>query len=201
MISTACTPAGLVNRGFIALTGPNATAVPLALIRRPSGHSPATSASPNTRRPALHSGPCFIPRGLLDDLRHSFSASFSSVDEVPVNVVCSVTDETYQELINRAPGRLVVVDFYAEWCKPCKKLAPLLTKMAVMHPYVVIATYKCDKTRPTLPKSLGVTSFPTFLLYRDGERIGMLKGANSAGELMQIVANHDKQAAANESAL
>jgi thioredoxin-like negative regulator of GroEL len=73
--------------------------------------------------------------------------------------------------------------------------------MAVMHPYVVIATYKCDKTRPTLPKSLGITSFPTFLLYRDGERIGMLKGANSAGELMQIVANHDKQAAVNESAL
>mmetsp|Transcript_19428 Transcript_19428/g.49901 ORF Transcript_19428/g.49901 Transcript_19428/m.49901 type:complete len:193 (-) Transcript_19428:88-666(-) len=133
-----------------------------------------------------------LARGLLDDLRHSFSASFSSVDEAP-QLVHSITEEEYSDFIGRFPGQLVVVDFYAEWCKPCKKITPLLTKMAALNPNVVFATYECDKARPALPKALGVTSFPTFLLYREGERIGMLKGVNSAGELMQVVAGHNKR--------
>lgn len=92
----------------------------------------------------------------------------------------------------RDDGQLVVVQFHAEWCKPCKATIPLVRKLARKHRKVIFGSYECDKSRPLLPKSVGITAFPAFIMYRAGEKIGMLKGSTCLGELMRIVENHDQ---------
>jgi len=118
--------------------------------------------------------------------------SLSTQDEVDVDPLEDVNEDNYEEFITKmSDDRLVVVEFQAEWCAPCKKVEPLVRKLALAHPYVTFGRYQCDKSKPAHPKSLGISSFPAFLMYRNGQKIGMLKGSTCVGELMSIVGNHN----------
>jgi len=77
----------------------------------------------------------------------------------------------------------VLVDFYAEWCGPCKSIAPALEEMAAAFDgKCVIAKVDVDESRE-LAMQYGVRSVPSFVIFKDGEVVDMKTGASSKGEL------------------
>lgn len=85
--------------------------------------------------------------------------------------------EEWATVQESAEDKLIVLDFTASWCAPCQRIAPVYEEIANETPDVIFL--KCDVDElGELAAELGVTSMPTFMLFRSGEVIGMLRGAN-----------------------
>jgi thioredoxin len=83
--------------------------------------------------------------------------------------------EEFMEAID--DERLVVVDFYAQWCGPCKAIAPILEKMAEEFKNDTVF-YKVDVDNADKEVTVAINAMPTFIFYRRGEQIDMFEGAN-----------------------
>jgi thioredoxin len=93
--------------------------------------------------------------------------------------------EDFMEAIN--DKRLVVVDFYAQWCGPCKRIAPILVDMAEEFKDDAVF-YKVDVDKADKEVTIEINAMPTFIFYRGGKQLDMLEGANPK-KLHQIVEN------------
>lgn len=71
----------------------------------------------------------------------------------------------------------VLVDFYADWCGPCKVIAPVLDELAADHVgHLLVAKLDTDQA-PQVSARLGIRGIPTLILYRDGREVGRQTGA------------------------
>jgi thioredoxin 1 len=97
-----------------------------------------------------------------------------------------VTDSTFQDevLSSTVP---VVVDFWAEWCGPCKMIAPLLTEAADEYAdRVTVAKINIDEN-PNTPNKFGIRSIPTLMLFKDGSVQAQKLGAMSKSQLTEFL--------------
>src|SRR5580704_988313 len=79
----------------------------------------------------------------------------------------AVTDETFEQDVLKAEGP-VLVDFWAEWCGPCKQIAPALEQISgELAGHVTIAKLNIEES-PTIPTRYGVRGIPTMMLFKDG---------------------------------
>jgi thioredoxin 1 len=85
------------------------------------------------------------------------------------------TDATFARDVLTASGP-VVVDFWAEWCPPCRALEPILEQLAVERPDVTVLNIDAD-AKPDAVVAYGAMSLPTIKVFRDGEVVGTLIGA------------------------
>ena len=98
--------------------------------------------------------------------------------------IITLTTSTFDETIASADTP-VVVDFWAEWCGPCKMIAPILSEIATEQSgKVTIAKLKVDEN-PDLAMRFNVMSIPTLLVFRNGEVAKRLVGAKGKGQLLQ----------------
>ena len=74
-------------------------------------------------------------------------------------------------------GRMVIVDFFAEWCGPCKMIAPAIEKLAKEYPSVIFAKVDVDEVKE-VAQTAGIQAMPTFKAYRDMNEIGSVRGAD-----------------------
>ena len=81
----------------------------------------------------------------------------------------------------------VVVDFWAEWCGPCKQIAPALDEIAgEMDGKVAIAKVNIDEN-PNTPGKYGVRGIPTLMMFKGGELIATKVGAQPKGKLVEWI--------------
>ncbi len=80
--------------------------------------------------------------------------------------IIKVTTENFETEILNAKGK-ILVDFYADWCGPCKMLSPILEKISLEHPECKICKINVDEST-TLAQKYGVMSIPTVLVFEDG---------------------------------
>ena len=81
----------------------------------------------------------------------------------------------------------VVVDFWAEWCGPCKMIAPILEEIAGEHDGIVIAKLNVDEN-PQTSATYGITSIPTLNVYKGGQIVKTIVGAKPKAALLADLA-------------
>jgi len=96
--------------------------------------------------------------------------------------VIDVTEATFQaEILDRSATIPVVVDFWAEWCAPCRQLTPLLEKTAAKHEGKVVLTKVDTDAHPALSQRYGISGIPAVKAFVDGEVVDEFVGAVSPG--------------------
>lgn len=99
--------------------------------------------------------------------------------------VIHVGENNFQEVING--NKTVLIDFFADWCGPCKRMAPLMERFAEEHPDIAVAKINIEDA-PELAEQYGVMSIPTFVLIKDGKTAAKTVGAMHYEELAPFVA-------------
>jgi thioredoxin 1 len=100
----------------------------------------------------------------------------------------AVTDDTFETDVLKAEGP-VLVDFWAEWCGPCKMIAPALEEIgAEFAGRVTVAKVNIDEN-PGTPNAYGVRGIPTLILFKDGKPAATKVGAAPKSQLKEWVAN------------
>ena len=98
-----------------------------------------------------------------------------------------VTDDSFDADVLKS-ATPVLVDFWAEWCGPCKQIGPALEQIAdELAGQVVVAKVNIDDS-PTVPSKLGVKGIPTLMLFKDGQMASMKVGAMPKGKIMEWLA-------------
>ena len=94
----------------------------------------------------------------------------------------AVTDATFEtEVVNSALP--VLVDFWADWCQPCKMIAPIVDELSDEYDGVVKFTKVDVDSNPNTPMSLGIRSIPTLIVFRNGQPVEQIVGAMPKAQL------------------
>ncbi|HEY6335313.1 MAG TPA: thioredoxin TrxA [Alphaproteobacteria bacterium] len=97
-----------------------------------------------------------------------------------------VSDTSFEADVLKAPGP-VLVDFWAEWCGPCKQIAPALEDLAKdLGAKVTVAKLNIDEN-PTTPQKYGVRGIPTLMLFKGGQVAAMKVGSLAKSKLYEWV--------------
>jgi thioredoxin 1 len=102
------------------------------------------------------------------------------------NKIKVITDDSFESDVINA-SQVVLVDFWAPWCGPCKALAPTLDEIAEEYDGKVIIAKINVEENEQMPPKYGVRGIPTILLFKDGEVVATKMGALSKAELSTFI--------------
>ncbi|CAM3181202.1 Thioredoxin-1 [Xenorhabdus nematophila F1] len=110
-------------------------------------------------------------------------------DDVVNAGIVHLSDSDFNEDKLNLKG-IVLVDFWAEWCGPCKMIAPILDEIASDYAgKLTVAKLNVDDHTGTAPK-FGIRGIPTMILFKDGEKVAVKVGALSKTQLKEFLEPH-----------
>ena len=102
--------------------------------------------------------------------------------------IAEVTDQNFEAMVLQAEGP-VVVDFWAEWCAPCRQIAPIIGAIAEEYAdQVTVLKMNIDES-PQTPGKYGVRAIPTVLAFKGGQVVQQLQGARPKSAFDEMVSN------------
>ena len=96
--------------------------------------------------------------------------------------VVSITNDNIEELLNS--GRTLLIDFYADWCGPCRMVAPIVDQIAEEKTDIAVDKINIDE-QPELAEKYGVMSIPTLIVIKDREVVNKGTGVQPKGKLLE----------------
>jgi thioredoxin 1 len=103
--------------------------------------------------------------------------------------IVHVTDASFDEEVLKS-GKPVLVDYWAEWCGPCKAIAPVLDELASDYDgRLQIAKMNVDEN-PDVPGKLGIRGIPTLIMFKNGSEVARLTGARPKAQLTAFLDGH-----------
>ena len=100
--------------------------------------------------------------------------------------ISDVTDATFESEVLKS-ATPVLVDFWAEWCGPCKAIAPIIKEIADDNgEKLKVVKINIDES-PQTPGTYGIRSIPTILMFKDGQVVSQLTGARPKGDFEELV--------------
>lgn len=100
--------------------------------------------------------------------------------------VAELTDSTFEAEV-AAADRPLLVDFWAEWCQPCKAIAPVIERVAAEHGDKLRVATVDIQTNPATPQRFGIMSIPTLILFKRGRPVLQLVGQNDASNVERLL--------------
>ena len=97
--------------------------------------------------------------------------------------VIKVNQNNFDEIL--ASEKPALLDFYADWCGPCRMVAPVIEEIAREHPEYVVGKINVDES-PELAQKYGVFSIPTLAVVKDGRIAGRMTGAKPKEKILEL---------------
>ena len=100
--------------------------------------------------------------------------------------ILNLTDEDFDTQVLQA-SQPTLVDFWAEWCAPCRAIAPIVKELAEEYgDKIKVVKINIDES-PQTPGNYGIRSIPTVLAFKDGQVVSQLTGARPKGDFKELV--------------
>lgn len=107
--------------------------------------------------------------------------------------ISAVTDASFEQDVLKS-GEPVLVDFWAEWCGPCRMIAPILEQVATENAGKIKVVKLNVDENPGTPPKFGIRGIPTLILFKNGQIAGTQVGAVHKAQLTAFISPHISQA-------
>ena len=97
--------------------------------------------------------------------------------------VIKVTKDNFEEIIG---GKVVLLDFYADWCGPCRMVSPIVDEIANERADITVGKINVDD-EPELAEAFGVVSIPTLVVMKDGKVTNQSAGARPKAQILALL--------------
>ena len=105
------------------------------------------------------------------------------------DTIVKLTDSEFENQVIKSE-KPTLVDYSADWCGPCKMIAPILEEVSTeMSDKIIIGKLNVDENSQTPPK-YGIRGIPTLMIFKDGNAVGTHVGALSKSDLIQFIENN-----------
>ena len=98
--------------------------------------------------------------------------------------VVKLNKDNFKEFVNSE--KKVLVDFYADWCGPCRMLSPIVDQIADERDDIVVAKVNVDD-EPELSQEFGVISIPSLIVFKDGNVVNRSSGARPKADVLKLL--------------
>ncbi|MBE6716254.1 MAG: thioredoxin [Ruminococcaceae bacterium] len=98
--------------------------------------------------------------------------------------VLKINKNNFNETVNE--NKTVLLDFYADWCGPCKLLSPVIHEIADENPDVAVGKINVDD-EPELAAKFGVVSIPMIVVIKDGKQVAQSVGARPKAQILSML--------------
>ena len=100
-----------------------------------------------------------------------------------------LTDDEFESAVIQSP-KPVLVDFWADWCQPCRLIAPAIENLAGSHgDRITVAKLNVD-SNPKTTDRYGIRSIPTLMLFKDGKVVEQIVGVQPQAEIALMIESH-----------
>lgn len=98
--------------------------------------------------------------------------------------VLSITKDNFEEIKNNQ--KTVLLDFFADWCGPCRMVSPIVDEIAEENPQYLVGKINVDE-EPELASAFGVMSIPTLVVMKNGEIVNRSTGARPKAQILAML--------------
>ncbi len=100
--------------------------------------------------------------------------------------VLNVNESNFDQIRNSE--KIVLLDFYADWCGPCRMISPIVEEVAKENPQYLVGKINVD-SEPELADAFGVTGVPTLVVLKDGKVVNQATGARPKPQILAMLAD------------
>jgi thioredoxin 1 len=123
----------------------------------------------------------------LEKIRQKKVEMLLRMQNVPKEIVTIQNEQDLMKLINEFKDKIIIIDFWAVWCSPCKMFAPIFEKLQQeFYQDFIFIKINVDEN-PLIAQNFGISSIPTTLLLKDGQTLRKFVGLMNYASLKQIL--------------